>query len=60
MKSFDYAKRNEKDVLIIEKQYSGTMLQSFAIQLRKLHSIFRFEEKGSKLGHLTDFSVDCM
>ena len=48
VKSSNFAKRNEKDFLRIEKQYSGITLPrytSFAIQLHKLHSIFRFEEK---------------
>ena len=42
------AKRNEKDFLRIEKQYSAITLQRytcFAVQLRKLHSLFRFEER---------------
>ena len=48
MKKCDFAERNEKDIQLFKKRYSRITLQRytcFEIQLRKLYSIFKFEEK---------------
>ena len=54
MKSSNFATLNEKDFLLMEKQYSEITLQrytSFAIQCANYTVFSDLKKKGYKLGH---------